>query len=308
MHTTDLDKWRHDHTFGQDAAKAGERATILVILLTSIMMVAEIIAGTVFGSMALLADGLHMASHTVALGISVFAYIYARRFAKDRRYSFGTGKVNALAGFTSAIILLGFALTMVWESFERFLNPVQIAFDQALLVAVVGLVVNIVSAWILASSGDHTHEHNHEHASHHDDHNLRAAYLHVVTDALTSILAIVALLAGKWFGFGWMDPAMGIVGAAVVSHWSFGLIRNSSQVLLDRQAPKTSITQLREAIEKGSHDRVVDVHMWKIAPGKHSAEIVIVSHEQHQPDYYRERFPKHLNIVHATVEVQKCKS
>ena len=324
MHTTDLSKWQHDHTFGQDEVKAGERATLLVIVITSIMMVAEIITGTLFGSMALLADGLHMASHTVALGISIFAYIYARKFSSDRRYSFGTGKVNALAGFTSAIILLGFALTMVVESVDRFLNPVQIAFNQALYVAGIGLVVNVVSAWILASSGKHSHDHGHEHGHGHghdedqghehahaqeagqEDHNLQSAYFHVVADALTSILAIVALMAGKWFGLNWMDPAMGIVGALLVSHWSIGLIRNSSRTLLDWQASDSTLARLHDAIEKDSHDKIADVHMWSIAPGKYAAEIVVVSHEAHQPDYYRKRIPENLNIAHAIIEIRKC--
>ncbi|MEQ8510159.1 MAG: CDF family Co(II)/Ni(II) efflux transporter DmeF [Rhodospirillaceae bacterium] len=328
MHTTDLSKWQHDHTFGQDEVKAGERATILVILITSIMMVAEIVTGTLFGSMALLADGLHMASHTVALGISVFAYIYARKFSADRRYSFGTGKVNALAGFTSAILLLGFALTMAVESVDRFLNPVEIAFNQALFVAGVGLVVNVVSAWILAASGTHSHDHGHDHSHEHshkndyapgnnhadehtqqsgeEDHNLKSAYFHVVADALTSILAIVALMAGKWFGLNWMDPAMGIVGALLVSQWSIGLIRNSSRTLLDWQASDSTLTQLHDAIENGSDDKITDVHMWSIAPGKYAAEIVIVSHETHQPDDYRARIPKSLNIAHAIIEIRKC--
>lgn len=322
MHTTDLSKWQHDHTFGQDEVKAGERATILVILITSIMMVAEIVTGTLFGSMALLADGLHMASHTVALGISVFAYIYARKFSSDRRYSFGTGKVNALAGFSSAILLLGFALTMAVESIDRFLNPVEIAFNQALFVAGIGLVVNVASAWILASSGthshDHGHAHDHEHApendlahehTHHageEDHNLKSAYFHVVADALTSILAIVALMAGKWYGLNWMDPAMGIVGALLVSQWSIGLIRNSSRTLLDWQASDSTLAHLHDAIENDSDDKVADVHMWSIAPGKYAAEIVVVSHETHEPDYYRARIPKSLNIAHAIIEIRKC--
>ena len=303
MHTRNLSEWRHDHTFGQDEIRAGVWATIIVIVLTSTMMTAEITAGIVFGSMALLADGLHMASHAVALGITVFAYVYARRFATDRRYSFGTGKVNALAGFTSAIALLGFALLMVFESVGRLINPLAIAFNQALFVAVLGLVVNLISARILASSnGDHLHDLG----SHHSDHNLKAAYLHVLTDALTSLLAIFALLAGKWFGLEWMDPLMGIVGAAVVTRWSIGLIKGSGRVLLDWQATEAEISMLRDAIERGSEDRITDVHIWSIAPGKNSAEIVIVTHRPQSPEHYRSLIPDELQVVHAIIEIHEC--
>lgn len=309
MHTHDLHKWQHDHTFDQDKTKAGERATVIVIIITGVTMIVEIIAGLAFGSMALLADGLHMASHTVALGISVFAYVYARRFSSDPRFSFGTGKVNALAAFTSAILLVGFALTMVIESVDRMLNPVQIAFSQALVVAVVGLVVNVVSAWILASSGEHHHhDHGHDHGGHHTDHNLRAAYLHVVTDALTSILAIVALMAGKWIGLGWMDPLMGIVGATVVTHWSIGLMKTSGRVLLDWQASDKDVETLRQALQVSPDDRIADVHIWAIAPGKNLAEIVIVGHGVKDPNFYRARIPASLNIAHATIEIHECKS
>src|SRR5918996_1231312 len=184
MHTQRLDRWQHEHVFGQDQVKAGERRTLLVVVLTAAMMVVEIAAGLAFGSMALLADGLHMASHATALGISVFAYVYARRFAGHPQYSFGTGKVNALAGFASAVLLAIFAVTMAWESVDRLVSPIPIALDQALLVATAGLVVNGASAWILAAPRHHDHGH---HADHHD-HNLRGAYLHVLADALTSLL------------------------------------------------------------------------------------------------------------------------
>lgn len=307
MHTDVLDAWQHDHVFSQDQRRAGERRTLAVVALTAVMMVVEIAAGLVYGSMALLADGLHMASHATALGIAVFAYVISRRFASDRRFTFGVGKINSLAGFASAVMLLGFALMMVTESTDRLINPVSIAFDQALLVAVVGLVVNGVSAWILVSTPqEHGHAHGHSHAHHHHDHNLRAAYLHVLADALTSILAIAALLAGKLFGANWLDPAMGIVGAALVARWSFGLIRDSSRVLLDQQADEKQVAELREAIERDSSDRVTDLHLWSIGHGIHAAEIAVVSHQPKKPEHYKSLIAAKFNIVHATVEVHRC--
>jgi cation diffusion facilitator family transporter len=303
MHTRTLNVWQHDHVFSQDQKRAGEKRTLLVVALTAVMMVVEISAGLIYGSMALLADGLHMASHTVALSVSVFAYILSRRLAANRRFTFGVGKINSLAAFASAVMLLGFALTMVIESTGRLINPIAIAFDQALIVAVVGLVVNGVSAWILMST---PHEHGHAHAHDHHDHNLRAAYLHVLADALTSILAIAALLAGKYFAAGWLDPTMGIVGAILVARWSYGLIRDSSRVLLDQQVDEDHIVELREAIEGASSDRVSDLHVWSIGHGIYAAEIVVVSHDPKPPDHYKSLIPLELHVVHVTVEVHLC--
>ncbi|EAQ97345.1 CDF family Co(II)/Ni(II) efflux transporter DmeF [Congregibacter litoralis] len=314
MHTHQLEKWTHDHVFGQDQQREGEKRTLLIVLLTAAMMVVEISTGLISGSMALLADGLHMASHTVALGISVFAYVISRRLASDRRFAFGVGKINSLAGFASAILLLGFALTMVIESTGRLIDPVAIVFDQAIMVATIGLVVNGFSAWVLLStphehghSHDHTHTHTHDHAHEKGhDHNLRGAYLHVLADALTSILAIVALLAGKYMGASWLDPLMGIVGAALVTRWSFGLIREASKVLLDSQADDRKVNVLRAAIEHGSSDRVTDLHLWSIGHGIFAAEIAIVSDEPRSPEHYKSLIPAQMEIVHATVEVHRC--
>jgi cation diffusion facilitator family transporter len=303
MHTQQLSAWTHDHVFGQDQRRAGEKRTLLIVVLTAIMMVVEIAAGLIYGSMALLADGLHMASHATALGIAVFAYVISRRLASDRRFAFGVGKINSLAGFASAVMLLGFALVMVIESTDRLFSPLSIAFDQALVVAVVGLAVNGVSAWVLIST---PHEHDHGHGHDHHDHNLRAAYLHVLADAVTSLLAIVALLAGKYMGANWLDPVMGLVGAALVARWSFGLIRDSSRVLLDSQAEEHHVVALRESIEKHSTDRVTDLHIWSIGHGIFAAEIAVVSDDPKTPDHYRSLIPSKLNIVHATVEVHKC--
>jgi len=296
-------KLRHDHVFDQDRKRSGEKRTLIVVAMTAVMMVVEIAAGLAYGSMALLADGLHMASHTAALGIALVAYIISRRLAADHRFAFGVGKINSLAGFASAVLLLGFAVAMVTESTDRLINPLAIAFDQALIVAVVGLIVNGVSAWILMST---PHDHGHGHAHEHHDHNLRAAYLHVLADALTSLLAIVALLAGKYFGAGWLDPTMGLVGAFLVARWSIGLIRESSRGLLDHQVDERRLAELRECIEGPSSDRVTDLHLWCIGPGIYAAEIAVVSDDPKPPQHYKTLISPGLNIVHATVEVQQC--
>ena len=305
MHTQRLDWWQHEHVFGQDQVKAGEGRTLLVVLLTSVMMLVEIAAGLAFGSMALLADGLHMASHASALGISLFAYVYARRLAGHPRYSFGTGKVNALAGFASAVLLVIFAAVMAWESIVRLVHPIPIALDQALVVAVAGLLVNGASAWILAGPGHHDHD-DRGHHHHRHDHNLRAAYLHVLADALTSVLAIFALLAAKFFAATWLDPVMGVVGAALVTRWSLGLLRDTSRVLLDAQLSGGTTDRLRQALEAQGDTRVADLHLWSIGPGIHAAAIVVVSDEPRAPDDYRRLIPPDLHVVHATVEVQRC--
>jgi cation diffusion facilitator family transporter len=309
MNTKKAEEWQHDHVFDQDKEKAGEKRTLLIVAITAVMMVIEIAAGLIYGSMALLADGLHMASHTTALGIAVFAYVISRRLASDRRFAFGVGKINSLAGFASAVMLLGFALVMVIESADRLMNPLAIAFDQALIVAVVGLVVNGVSAWVLIST-PHEHDHANDHHDHHEhhghDHNLRAAYFHVLADAITSLLAIVALLAGKYMGANWLDPAMGIVGAVMVARWSYGLIRETSRVLLDSQADVSHLAELRASIEDGSSDRVTDVHIWSIGHGIFAAEMAIVSDDPKTPGQYKSLIPSKLNVVHATVEIHQC--
>jgi cation diffusion facilitator family transporter len=293
--------------FSQDQQRAGEKRTLLIVALTTIMMVVEIAAGLIYGSMALLADGLHMGSHATALGIAVFAYVISRRMASDRRFAFGVGKINSLAGFASAVLLLGFALVMVIESTGRLITPISIAFDQALIVAVVGLVVNGASAWVLIST-PHEHGHTHDHDHHGHDHNLRAAYFHVLADAVTSLLAIVALLAGKYMGANWLDPVMGIVGAALVTRWSYGLIRETSRVLLDKQAGEDLLDLLRKSIEAHATDRVMDLHIWSIGHGIYAADITVVSDDPQTPDHYKSLIPSTLNIVHATVEVHRCTS
>ncbi len=297
----DIKPWQHTHTFGQDRKRPGESRTIIVIAVTATMMVVEIITGIAFGSMALLADGLHMASHAAALSINALAYIYARRHAQDGRYSFGTGKVNALGGYTGAVLLAVFAVLMVWESSARIIFPVEIAFNQAIAVAVIGLIVNGASMLILGH--DHEHEeHGHE-GGHHHDHNLRSAYLHVLADALTSFLAIFALLAAKIFGLIWMDPLMGFVGAALVFRWSLGLLRNTGQVLLDRQGPQEAQQHIRKCLEVDQQSWVTDLHLWTIAPNKYSVIVSILSANSKTPDDYKRMLPQDLNIVHSSVEV-----
>lgn len=263
-------------------------------------MVVEVAAGLVFGSMALLADGLHMASHAAALGLSAVAYAYARRHAHDRRFSFGTGKVNPLAGFASAVVLALFAVMMGVESFSRLLEPVPIAYDQAIAVAVLGLVVNGVSVFLLRDR--HDHHHDHDGGAHHHDHNLRAAHLHVLADALTSLLAIIALLAAKYFGVAWMDPAMGIVGGLLVARWSWGLLRSTSRVLLDRQAPQPLVDRLAAAVRADGIE-VTDLHLWEIGPGYRAAVLSLECRSVVSLEDLKRRVPDDLGIAHLTIEI-----
>lgn len=300
----------HSHTFGQDRPRAGERRTLIVVVITLAMMLVEITAGILYGSMALLADGLHMASHALALGLSYAAYILARKYAHDSSFSFGTGKINTLAAFASAMMLGLFALIMAYESIMRLLNPVPIVFDQAILVAVIGLVVNGASVFILGENHhhDHDHEHHHDHDHvhhHHEDYNLRAAYLHVLADALTSVLAIAALLSAKYFGLVWMDPVMGIVGAILVSRWSWGLLHDSGIILLDRQAPEKIVSAIKHSIEQEPGNKVADLHVWAIGPGLYACELCIACDRDESPAHFKSLLPDHLGIVHATVEVHK---
>jgi cation diffusion facilitator family transporter len=310
----------HSHAFGQDIKRPGEARTLIVIAITATMMFVEVIAGIVYGSMALLADGLHMASHAVALSINALAYVYARQHAHDVRFSFGTGKVNTLGGFTGAVLLAGFALAMAVESIGRLIAPVEIAFNQAIVVAVLGLIVNGVSVLILGhhqhpehahelesdhEEHAHYHEHLHDH-HHHHDHNLVSAYLHVLADALTSLLAIFALLAAKYFGFIWADPLMGIVGAVLVARWSLGLLHSTSVILLDRQGPDDLCNMIRHRLERDEGNRVVDLHVWAIGPKMYSAVISIVADVPRDPDYYKDLIPKGAGIVHTAVEVHRA--
>jgi cation diffusion facilitator family transporter len=308
MHNENLQNWQHSHTFGQDVKRQGESRTLIVIGITAIMMVVEIIAGIRFGSMALLADGLHMASHAAALGITAFAYVYARKQAHNLDFSFGTGKVNALGGFTSAVLLALFAVMMAWESIHRLLNPVVIIFNQAIAVAVLGLLVNGCSVFILGVD-DHHHDHaDHGHKHHHHDHNLKSAYLHVMADALTSLLAIIALLAAKYFGLNWMDPVMGMVGACLVARWSIGLLRDTSRVLLDKQGPETMQQVITESIEANGDSKVSDLHLHAIGPNTYSLVVAVVASDPLSPSAYKDCIPNDLGLAHINVEVHQCDS
>lgn len=316
MHTKTIDAWTHDHGFGQDRVRPAEFRTLLVVALTAVTMVAEVAAGIAFGSIALLTDGLHMASHAAALGISLLAYVFARRHARNRAFSFGTGKVNALAGFASALLLVFVTLLMLWESLHRLVDSVAISFDQALVVTLVGLAVNIASAAILmrGPSGDdaehhhHHHDHGHDHGHAHEehDHNLRGAILHVLADIATSVLAVLALLGGKHLGASWLDPAMGIVGALVIARWSWGLLRDTGRVLLDQEAPAELREAVRGAIEADGDSRIADLHVWSIGPGLFTTVLSVVSHEPRSPEHYKALIPTGLGLVHPVVEVRRC--
>jgi cation diffusion facilitator family transporter len=323
MHTHSISDWQHVHVFLGENHARNERRTWFVVALTVAMMAAEIVAGVAFGSMALLADGFHMATHAGALTIAGVAYLYSRRHAHDRRFAFGTGKLGDLAGFTSAIVLALVAALIGYESILRLWTPVAIRFDEAIVVAVLGLIVNLASAWLLRDGDHHAHGHqdhdrHHEHhpdlgahadAHPHDhdrrDHNLRSAYFHVLADALTSVLAIVGLIAGRTFGWIWMDPLVGVVGAAVIAHWSWGLLRDTGAILLDTVPDDGLAEGIRKRLEQGT-DRVSDLHLWRIGPGHMAAIISLVCDRPQPPDHYKGRLSDMPQLSHVTVEVLPC--
>jgi cation diffusion facilitator family transporter len=310
MHSHSIDQWTHDHVFLGSAHAHNERRTWLVVALTAVMMVGEIVAGWLSGSMALLADGWHMATHAAALGISALAYLLARRQARNARFTFGTGKFGDLAAFSSAIILGMIAIQVAWESAVRLAHPVPIAYGEAISVAVLGLGVNLVSAWLLRDTHGHDHgqAHSRDHSSgyhHHHDNNLRAAYVHVLADAATSILAISALLMAMYSQWVWADPAVGIIGSLVIASWAYGLIRAAGAVLLDVSADKKLEAVIRERLEtKG--DRVTDLHLWQIGPGHRAAVISVVSDHPLPPATYKRRLGGLRGLSHVTVEVEAC--
>lgn len=306
MHSHSLSRWTHEHVFLGEAHDRNARRTWFVVALTAAMMVVEIVGGSMFGSMALVADGWHMSTHAAALTIAALAYKFARSHAHDARFSFGTGKLGELAGFSSAIILAMIALFIGYESVERLFDPVTIGFSEALPIAVVGLLVNLASAVLLHDGSDsHHHDHGNDHGHHHDS-NLRAAYVHVLADALTSVLAIVALLAGKFYGLTWMDPAMGIVGAIVIASWSWSLILSTGAVLLDTVPNQNVVTAIRQRLEVDG-DKVADLHIWRLGPGHTGVIAAIVSDNPQSPDVYKQRISALANLSHITVEVQPCR-
>lgn len=295
------DARRHTHAFDRGNPLA-ERNTRRAMWLTLAMMVVEIAGGWWFNSMAVLADGWHMSSHTLALGLSAFAYVCARRYAHDRRFTFGTWKIEILGGYTSAILLLGVAALMAVQSVERLLHPGAIHYRQAIAIAVVGLAVNLICAWWLRDHHAHDH-HDHDH-DHGHDLNLRSAYLHVLADAATSVLAIVALLGGMYFGAAWLDPAMGLVGAALVSAWAWGLVRSSGRILLDAQMDLPVVAEVREAIEGGALPaKISDLHVWQVGRGKFACAVEVVAAAGVDADAVRRALGVHEELVHVTVEM-----
>jgi cation diffusion facilitator family transporter len=316
MHTHNLSQWTHEHIF-DSGSQAAERGTRAVMWITAVMMVVEIFAGWWFNSMALLADGWHMSSHAVAIGLSAFAYAAARRYAKDPRFTFGTWKIEVLGGFASAIFLLGVALMMVVASVERIFSPQPIHYQEAIFIAVIGLIVNIVCAVILARAHDdshghdhHAHDHGHDHGHHHHDLNLKSAYLHVVADAATSVLAIIALTGGWLYGWSWLDPVMGIVGAALVAIWAKNLLRQTGTVLLDREMDHPIVEEIREVVETGPESgdtKIADLHVWRVGKGKYSCALSVVTHDTNlTPVRVRDQLAQHDEIVHSTIEINHC--
>ena len=309
MHEESASRLAHAHSFLGDAHDRHERRVRWVVLFTALMMVIEIAAGWITGSMALLADGWHMATHAGALGVAALAYAFARRHAHDRRFTFGTGKVGDLAGFASALVLVMIAAGIAFESVRRLIEPAKVAYGDALLVAVLGLIVNLASAWLLGGHGDRPghdsdHGHDHGHARHHDN-NLRSAYFHVLADALTSVLAIAALLAGRFLGWAWMDAAVGLVGALVIIHWAWGLLRDTGAVLLDASANPALEEEIREAIEDGDA-KITDLHVWRVGPNRFAAIVSLVADRPLSPKDYADRVSIHGELVHITVEPHRC--
>lgn len=278
-----------------------------MIAITATMMVVEIVAGNLFGSMALTADGWHMSTHAAAMLIAALAYLYARKHAGNRRFTFGTGKLGDLAGFASAVVLALIAVLIGWESYLRLQAPVAINFKEAIIVAVIGLLVNLVCALLLKDDHHHGHDHGHDHSHGHGharDQNLRAAYIHVLADALTSVLAIAALVLGSLYGWFWLDPAIGIVGAIVIARWSWGLIRDTGGVLLDYVPEGEDLPEEIEDILVKEGAEIVDLHVWQLGPGHHGAIVSIVVDHPRAPSYYREKLAAIHDLSHVTVEVE----
>ncbi len=307
----------HSHTFASGNPLA-ERSTRRAVVLTAIMMVVEIVGGWTLNSMALLADGWHMSSHALALGLALFAYAFARRHADNARFAFGTWKVEVLGGYTSAILLLGVAGLMAFQSVERLFAPTPIHYQEAIVIAVIGLLVNLICAWWLRGSHDHAHHghgHGHDHHGHghghphghghgHKDLNLRAAYLHVVADAATSVLAIVALLVGMLWGATWMDPVMGIVGAVLVTVWAWGLLRSTGKVLLDAEMDAPVVAEIRDVIDALPFAAAIsDLHVWRVGGDKYACVISLVTATAVSADAVRSALGVHEELVHITVEL-----
>lgn len=320
MPSADIAQWRHSHNFVIDSSVA-ERRTRLVIALTATMMVVEIAGGLLFHSMAVLADGWHMGTHVSAFLIAAIAYHFTRTHSENPRFTFGTGKIGVLGGFASAVVLSVVAFLMAGECVYHFLVPLPIRFTEAIGIACVALTVNLVSAFLLNVDHGHHHPgHGHEHGGHAHDHphghghshgvdlNLRAAYLHVLADAMTTLAAIVALLAGKFFGWSWLDPVVGLVGSAVVFSWALSLLRATSGILLDRVPDSSDLPQvIRSAVESDGDSALTDLHIWQVSAGKFAAIVSIAGNHPKPAEAYREMFREHEELVHVTVEVRQCR-
>lgn len=303
--TSIADPWKHSHAFDEGNPLA-ERNTRWAVVLTAVMMVAEITGGYVFNSMALLADGWHMSSHALALGLSMMAYVAARHFAHNTRFAFGTWKIEVLAGYTSALLLVLVAGLMLFQSVERLLSPSIIHYDQAIAIAFIGLLVNLTCVWLLKGSHGHDHPHD-DHKHHQQDLNLRSAYVHVIADAATSVLAIIALVAGKFWGASWLDPVMGIVGAGLVAQWAYGLMRDSGLILLDAEMNAPVVEEIREVIATNPAKSIIsDLHVWRVGKGKYACIVSLVTDTDASPDYFRRAIGIHEELVHITVEVNKA--
>ena len=313
MNTDDLSDWIHDHVF-DESSETAERSTRLVMWITAAMMVLEIAAGWLYNSMALLADGWHMSSHALAIGLSAMAYVTARTYAKDPRFAFGTWKIEVLAGFASALFLVGVAVSMLIGSLERLIAPEPIQYPEAMVVGVLGLLVNIVCAVILGQAHHHDHSpgqgHAHEHGAHgahgHHDLNLKSAYLHVVADAFTSVLAILALAGGWWFGWSWLDPVMGIVGAVLVALWAKGLLLETGKVLLDREMDHPVVAEIKDVVESDAQSQVADLHVWRVGKKVYACAVTVVTRDRAlTPALVRERLAVHEEIIHSTIEIHQ---
>jgi cation diffusion facilitator family transporter len=300
-----VESLKHSHMFDAGNPLA-ERNTLRVAILTAVMMVFEIAGGWYYNSMALLADGWHMSSHTIALGLSVMAYVLARKFANDQRFTFGTWKIEVLGGYTSAIFLVMVAGLMVFQSLERLISPTLISYNQAIIIALIGLLVNLISAWLLKDdSHHHGHDHDHDHTHHHDL-NFRSAYLHVLADAATSVLAIIALLAGKFWAINWLDPVMGLVGAILVIGWAYGLLRDTGKVLLDADMTAPVVAEIREAIAASPiKAHLCDLHVWRVGKGKYACILSLAVIDAVPPDYFKAQISIHEELVHITIEVNE---
>jgi cation diffusion facilitator family transporter len=305
--TIDVKEWQHSHSFN-DGNPLAERNTRLAVLLTALMMIAEILGGWVYNSMALLADGWHMSSHVLALGLSAVAYSTARRLKHDTRFTFGTWKIEIIGGYTSAIFLIGVAALMLYQSVQRLIAPSIIQYDQAIAIAAGGLLINLTCAWLLkdAHTHDHNHVHSHSHDKHHHDLNLRSAYLHVIADAATSVLAIIALFGGKIWGANWLDPTMGIVGALLVLVWAYHLLIDTGKVLLDAEMDMPVVAEIHEVILMSSiKAHISDLHVWRVSKDKYACILSLVTTENVTANYFKEQLSIHDELVHITVEINR---